>query len=127
MSCAVEGHDWEKSYKAKFHIEGLKQKGMYMLSVESRVDRTYPCKDLWLVVETKNRGELLTDTVTMDIVDADGIMKGKGLNILEYALPVRSMSLASTDTLDICVSHIMTHRPLPGVHDVGILLAPMSE
>lgn len=123
--CAVDSQDWQKSYKARFHLEDLKLRGQYDLSVEARVAKQYLYKDLWLEVETKKNGEVQAlDTVCLDVVAASGEMDGSGRNILGYKKPVRSLAIVPTDTLDICVRHILTVTPVPGVHDVGILLVP---
>lgn len=126
--CAVDCLDWQPKYKARFHLTDFaKGKGRYALSVEARLSERYPCKDLWLVVETKRNGEALpNDTVRMSVVNSKGEMKGAGKSILGYTQTLHTMQLHSSDTLDVCIRHIMTVHPLPGVHDVGFLLEPVE-
>jgi len=128
--CAVDSQDWQKQYKGKLHIEDIKEKGTYQLKAEVRIDKQYLYKDLWLEIETHIRTEkslndtCYKDTVCIDIIKQNGEMSGTGRNIMEYKTPVREMSLAPSDTLDICMRHILTTKPVPGVHDIGILLIP---
>ncbi len=127
--CAVDSQDWQKAYKARFHIEPLKTKSEYNLRAEVRVDKRFPYKDLWMVVETKISNDsaqiVYNDTVCVDIIKDNGDMNGDGRNILEYKTAVRCLPLTTKDTLDICVRHIQSVTPVPGVHDVGIMLAPI--
>lgn len=125
--CAVEAQDWQQKYKARFHITDIKQTHVYQLTAEARIDKQYDFQDLWLVVETRNtNGESIADTICIETVKENGNLDGTGRNILEYQKDVRTLQLKETDTLDICIKHIMQAHPLVGVHDVGIKLEPKN-
>lgn len=92
------------------------------------MDRTYPFRELWLVVESKANGVILSnDTVCVDAVEKDNELTDNASKIHEYSVEVKSFHLTPNDTLDLCVRHIMTHHHVPGVHDVGIKLEPVRR
>ena len=124
-SCAVESKGWENGVKPAFLVTDLAREGKYALSVEARLGRDYPYKDLWLAVETRMNGEVLADdTVCLTVVNDRGEMPGTGRNLLEYAKGVRTLEATPMDTLDFCIRHVMSEKSIPGVHDVGIKLVP---
>lgn len=126
--CAVDCQDWDKAYKARFHIDPFGVESEYNLRAEVRTDRRYLYKDLWLVYETKVSHDstlVYNDTICMEMIDKNEEMDGDGQNILTYKAAVRCLPLSPTDTVDICIRHIMSHTPLPGVHDVGFQLSPI--
>lgn len=124
-SCVVECKGWEDAVKPSFHVVDLAREGRYAFSVEARLGRDYPYKDLWLAVETRMNGEILADdTVCLMVVNDKGEMPGTGRNLLEYAKGIRTLEASPMDTLDFCIRHIMSGKTIPGVHDVGIKLVP---
>lgn len=121
--CAVESHDWQDKYKARFHITEIDKAGRYEMTAEARLDKSYCYKDLWMVVETKGNGtEPIYDTICIETTDRNGDLDGSGRSILEYQVPLRTLQLKPGDTLDICMKHIMKVQPLSGVHDIGLKL-----
>lgn len=126
--CAVDSQNWHPSYKARFHITDIKEKGNYQMTAEVRLDKHYPYRELWLVVETEtSRGAHYSDTLCMDVVGEAGQLDGEGRNIMTYTAPVRKIPLQETDTVDICIHHCLSNASVPGVHDVGFLLEPSTS
>lgn len=126
-SCAVESQGWQHGYKARFQVTDLSGEGKFRLSVEARLDKAYPYKDLWLAVETRFNGDVLADdTVCLKVVDDRGEMPGTGRNLLEYAQAVRVLEASPMDTIDFCVRHVMSDKTISSVHDVGIKVMPVE-
>ncbi len=66
-----------------------------------------------------------TDTIYMQVYDAYGAMKGKGLQLISYTAPL-PLYPVDADTLRITLRHIMSADTLMGVADVSLKIDKTS-
>ena len=56
----------------------------------------------------------------LDIYDEEGRAIGKGVNLRQYVIAVRQLSLKAGDSLSVSIKHHMQQSSISGVADVGI-------
>ena len=120
----VDIDGWERSDTLWFYAGGLTE-GSYNEQVGLRINGNYPFKDLSLVVEQRllsTQAIIKCDTLSLAITDDDGFFKGEGLSLLQYETDLGTISLPTSDTLQVAIIHNMKREVMPGIADVGITL-----
>ena len=51
-----------------------------------------------------------------------GFFQGEGLSLLQYETGLGTISLTTSDTLQVAIIHNMKREVMPGIADVGITL-----
>ena len=120
----VDIDGWERSDTLWFYAGGLTE-GCYNEQVGLRINGNYPFKDLSLVVEQRllsTQTIIKCDTLNLAITDDDGFFQGEGLSLLQYETSLGTISLPTSDTLQVAIIHNMKREVMPGIADVGITL-----
>ena len=131
---SVDGRMWNKDENYDFVYDGksaTRECDGYLLSVEARTDASYGYKDLVVRVETFDgeAGALLsTDTLYCAVYADDGRREGATAGML-YQVSSGEVLLpkGESDTLVMCLSHIMESDVLRGVSDIGVRLCSSSR
>lgn len=115
---------WEKNDALVFEVDTLKVGGTHSMVLGMRISDAYPFRNLHMVVEQTiyPSHQVITDTVTCNVVDRRGTMLGHGVSLYQYDLPIRKRTYNNGDSLHIKVRHNMKREILPGIADVGITL-----
>jgi len=132
---------WEKEDTVTFALSPAKAAAVCLPSVGLRIDRTYPLSNLSLIVRQtltptgQTAGDSLppaertrTDTLSLNLTDARGLLSGQGINFLEYDLPLpHALSISTGDSLTVRIVHDMRRDLLPGVTDLGLVLRKQNR
>lgn len=124
---------WERTDTLYFHVSPAKAAAVLHEEVELRINSQYPFMGLCLVVEQTVHHPQLTahhspvattriDTLNCSLIDSDGLVKGKGINYVQYHFHLTDLSVSEGDSLAIAVHHNMKREILPGFVDLGIKL-----
>ncbi len=120
---------WETGETLTFDIDSLRCEGNYLLSLGVRTSaaRKFPYKQLILEVRQNWHEPLMsrTDTLTFDIATHTS-RERSGISISRYEQPCTTLPLPQGARGTITVRHLMRHNFLPGISEVGILLAPVE-
>lgn len=113
---------WEKNDTLVFSVPSMTAAGSYDTNLGLRITEGYPFTAVSLIVEQRvlPSDEVFTDTLNCVLVGKDGNMSGQGVSYHQYIFPVRTLSLADGDSLQISVRHDMKREILPGISDLGI-------
>ena len=117
----LDSDGWDSRDSITF-TAGVSDSGVYQLVLGLRANNTFPFTQLTLVAHCHSAVSHVdrTDTITLNITDNEGNMKGKGTTFFHYDALLPNMILFDQDTLSVTVAHVMTRRLLPGVTDVGL-------
>lgn len=115
---------WEKNEPLTFDVDSVNKDGTYSMFLGMRISDAYPFRNLHMVVEQTiyPSKQVITDTVTCNVVDKRGTMLGHGVSLYQYDMPIRKLNYHAGDSLHIKVMHNMKREILPGIADVGITL-----
>ena len=121
----VSSPGWDKSDTLHFDVQPLTEDGCYEVMTELRTDKTYPFQKLTLVVTQKiyPSGQIIRDVLDCKLVRKEGVIEGDGISSFQYQFHVRYLNLHKGDSLHICVAHNMKREIMPGILDVGVLVA----
>lgn len=116
---------WEKSDTLYFNTPRMNQKGRYRIELGLRTTGDYPFTSLTLSIEqcvfpansTKNY------SIKCQLMEENGITKGQGVSVYQFAFPVADVDLNEDDSVQIRIRHDMKREILPGISDVGIKLS----
>ena len=116
---------WEKNDTLLFNIPRMTKAGIYKAELGLRINGDYPFMNLTLIVsQTIYPGhKIKADTLNCHLISANGMPKGQGLNTYQYNFPLPDTSLNQGDSLCVSIKHDMKREILPGVSDVGFMLA----
>lgn len=122
-STPVEG--WEMGEDLLFDVGRVMEDGTYETAIGIRTTLDYPYTSLTLIVEQDVRPGLrkYVDTVSVELMDHDGTVLGKGVSAFQYVIPYRRLQLNKDDSLHVAVSHCMAREMLPGILDVGLIVS----
>lgn len=117
---SIEG--WAHNDTLTFDTEPVADAATYSVEAAARVSDAYPYANLALVVRRQAGpdGTLLTDTIHIDVTDANGYPMGSGINHYLHTVRLTDMKLQAGDSLHAEVNHLMSDRQLPGITDVGL-------
>ena len=115
---------WERNDTLPFNIVPLADDGTYALDLGLRTSAGYPFRSVTLIVEQKVLPRNITtcDTVTCELTDDKGKVRGNGISNYQYVFHVSDRHYHKGDSLHISVRHDMKREILPGITDVGITL-----
>ena len=119
---AKEG--WNREDTSHFDIP-LKEQGLYDITLSVRATNLYPYTQLKLIVRHNDKTRILpvkTDTITLDITDAEGNMLGNGTSVHQYTVRLLPVPITAADTLSLNVAHIMRKQTLPGITEIGLTI-----
>ena len=116
---------WEKSDTLYFNTPRMSKKGRYRIELGLRTTGDYPFTSLTLNIEqcvypaksTKNY------SIKCQLMDENGITRGQGVSVYQFAFPVADTDLNEGDSVQISIRHDMKREILPGIADVGIKLS----
>lgn len=124
----INSERWDTNDTVSFEMPGSSKNIRYQLNIQTRIDRNYHFKNLWLCVEQEygdSITKLITDTIEMRLTDDEGNFTGKGRYLLEYLTNVREVDVYENEKAKIRIHHIMS-QPVSGIHDIGIQLTPLQ-
>ena len=116
---------WEKSDTLYFDTPRMNEKGRYRIELGLRTTGDYPFTSLTLSIEqcvfpaksTKNY------SIKCQLMEENGIIKGQGVSVYQFAFPVADIDLNEGDSVQIRIRHDMKREILPGIANVGIKLS----
>lgn len=113
---------WQKEDTLFYNVPKMRQGGRYREELSLRGNGFYPFKTLEVIVEqcVLPRGEVLRDTVPIEMMDRRGNIQGRGMSVYNYSQPLRVIDLSARDSLIIKIRHNMKRELLPGISDIGI-------
>lgn len=121
-STPLEG--WETNNMIRFEVGPIDASGDYESFVGLRTTTDYPFMGLTLIVEQtvwpSNRKS--SDTISVELVNRNGEVLGKGISTFQYVSPVRILHLDEGDSLKVSIRHYMAQKTLPGILDVGLIV-----
>ena len=95
-----------------------------------RTDASFPYQSLSLVVDqwiihtkTHAPGRFKSDTISIDIYDRQGRAEGRGVNLMQYVYPLKSVKLQQGDSIALRIHHHMKNKSIVGVANVGFKLS----
>lgn len=117
----LESDGWDCRDSITF-TANVSDSAVYQLNLGLRANNSFPFTQLTLVAHCYSAVSHVdrTDTITLNITDSEGNMKGKGTTVFHYDALLPDMLLFAQDTLYVTVSHVMTRHLLPGITDVGL-------
>lgn len=115
---------WEKNDHLFFQTSPFAVEGRYREVVGLRINSSYPFRGLTLIVEqhVEPSGLRRTDTLWCKLIDANGVVQGKGISYFQYNFHLCDIPLHKGDSLHVELRHNMKREMLPGISDVGISL-----
>lgn len=125
---------WEKNDSLFFEIPRVAAAGTYRTNLGLRINGSYPFMGLTLIVEQtvyprKSKvnepvdrliRKSYTDTLTCNLIDTNGRVRGKGVSSYQYHFHITNLQLNAGDSVHVCVRHDMKQEILPGISDIGI-------
>lgn len=119
---------WEKNDTLVYEIPKLKNSGNYQLGVSLRINNNFPFQSLTLIVEQMVFPQHLqyTDTIKCNLIDNNGIAKGRGISFFQYDFEVAKRTFQKGDSVHINVRHDMKREIMPGVCNVGINIRKLT-
>lgn len=125
--CHIENGKWHRDSTLVFAIDSLdlSSGNMYDATVELTINRGYPYRDLWIVVNQNLTDSIShADTIRYLLADQHGKWMGSGVGGLnQYSFPY--LSFAPRDSVynyRLTIHHAMEDEVLRGVEKVGIKL-----
>ena len=121
----ISSPGWDKSDTLHFDVQPIAEDGCYELMTELRTDKNYPFQKLTLVVTQKiyPSGQILRNVLDCRLVSKEGVIEGDGISSFQYQFHVRYLNLNRGDSVHVCVTHNMKREIMPGITDVGVLIA----
>lgn len=120
----ADSKGWEKNEALEFTVDSLTESGNYAMTLALRVNDSYPFQNLHIVVDQTiyPSRQTVNDTITCYVTNRRGIMRGYGVSLYQYELPLRKRFYMHGDSIQIRVRHNMKREILPGIADVGIVM-----
>lgn len=118
---------WDSSDTILFNTDTLRQGGRYSFTCGIRTRRSYPYRDIVMMVDRKvYRDSLLVlhklEKVTCPIINVDGDMTGEGIASKNHEQKLKDFYMQTGDSIVISINHQMTRKSLSGIVDVGIIM-----
>ena len=131
--CTIGEEGWCTEDTLAFDIDSIKTDGYYetMLCLRTSAGNACPYTDISLLVSCHwQTGSALvsrSDTLKCVFTTDNGDVRGTGVSLYQYNLPMDTLYLPAHSRGRIVVGHIMRRSPLPGIHDVGIKVRKLSD
>lgn len=111
----IDDHKWNRTDTLVFALDSAIYEGCkYELSIGIRHLDSYPYRDIWLTLNN--------DTLHFYLANEEGYWKGEGIGDLRHITYTIDTESQYNVVPKLRITHIMKHNPLPGIHDIGILL-----
>ena len=124
---SVNVHGWSRDSVLQYHVCAVKEKGYYVEEIGVRTNVEYPFQQLSLVVDqtiistTREHGNIhLSDTMTINVYDQMGRVQGRGVNLKQMMVPLKSIPLEVNDSISMTIRHNMRRFDVNGIADVGL-------
>ena len=116
---------WEKSDTLYFYTPRMNQNGRYRIELGLRTTGDYPFTSLTLSIEQRifPAKTIKNYSIKCQLMEENGITKGQGVSVYQFAFPVADVDLNEGDSVQISIRHDMKREILPGISDVGIKLS----
>lgn len=116
---------WERNDTLVFNVPPVDAAGKYVSRMGMRINGAYPFMGLTVIVEqtVMPSRRTVVDTITCDLINADGTPRGRGVGYYQYSFPVTVEHLDEGDSLHVTIRHNMRREILPGISDVGFQLS----
>lgn len=116
---------WDRSDTLVYDIAPMEQMGDYMEELGLRINGDYPFREICVIVEQTiiPSNVLRVDTLIINVMEVNGMPRGRGVNSFQYNAPIGSVRLAENDSLHVVVHHNMRRESLPGVSEVGLKIS----
>lgn len=118
---------WQRDSVLHYHVPAVEENGYYVEEIGVRACKQYPFRQLSLVVDQKvistndsHSNIFKTDTLTFDIFDEMGKIKGKGVNLYQIVIPFKSLKLQKGDSISMDIHHNLSRFSVNGISDVGL-------
>ena len=113
---------WQKNEKLHFQIPPVDNPGNYRQYIGIRFTDYYPFQTLSLIVKQTiyPQNKTFSDTISYEVIDEQGRLIGKGLNISQFETPIKTLSLKQGDSIAITIQHHMRRNLIQGISDIGI-------
>ena len=118
---------WERDSVLHYHVPAVKEGGFYAEEIGVRTSKSYPFKQLSLVIDQKiistndsHANVVNSDTIVFDIYDNDGNLRGKGIDLYQLVVPFKGVRLQEGDSIEMVVRHNMRRIAIEGIADVGL-------
>ncbi|MBQ2403253.1 MAG: gliding motility lipoprotein GldH [Prevotella sp.] len=120
---------WGKNEVMEYTVDSINETATYQMALGLRINDTYPFQNLNIFVsQTIYPGNITyTDTVTCRVTDRQGKMKGSGVSLYQYLLPITTHTYEKGDSIRVRVIHNMKREVLPGIADVGIKITKQQK
>ena len=125
FSTNIQG--WERDSVLHYHVPAVRVGGYFVEEIGVRPSAKYPFKQLSLVVNQKiistnnSHSDLFkTDTLTLDVYDAEGRLQGKGVDLRQLVTPLKGLRLQAGDSISLSIRHNMRRYAIEGISDVGL-------
>lgn len=127
---------WDKVDMLSYDVPALPDSGFYSTTLGLRINGYYPYQKLTLIVEqtvihdakvSKSSPVTFTDTLNCTLFDRKGEVKGQGVSYYQYHFRISERHLAMGDSLHVTVHHDMQREIMPGIADIGIIVARTKE
>ena len=125
---SIDTEGWERSDSMSF-VACIREDGTYAEEVGIRSTRIYPFMNIAVIVnqEALPSGARHTDTLHVNLTDADGHADGEGVSYRQVCVPAATIRLQAGDSLRVSIRHYMHKENLPGITDVGFRLKRVEE
>ncbi|MBR0116832.1 MAG: gliding motility lipoprotein GldH [Prevotella sp.] len=124
---AIDLDGWDRIDFQEYEVKALEEDGYYVEEIGVRTSTAYPFQSLNLIVKqdiistTKSHpNRFRCDTLRIDIYDSWGKPKGKGVDLYQHMIPLKTLPLKAGDSLSVRIAHGMKVFSVKGVSDVGL-------
>ena len=118
---------WDRAEVFEHNVSPVSNGGYYVEEVGIRADASFLYRSVSLVIDqrivhtkTQVPSDFKSDTVSIDIYDQQGKALGRGVNLLQYTFPFRSVRLQQGDSISLRIHHNMKNKSISGIANVGL-------
>ena len=117
--------EWNRNDPAVFNVNIEDNSQPYDVSIELRNNNYYSFSNIWLFIDCKAPGgNSRTDTIEVDLADANGKWYGEGLSLYSLSIPHEtSVLFPDTGIYRYSISQGMQENPLKGISDIGLKIS----
>lgn len=119
---AVSISGWANTDTLTFTTDSLDNSSGCQATLHVRYTDLYPYRQIALVVKQRvtPAGTSRTDTMTLELTDAEGHTNSQGSIHHDMAIDIPTLPMGKGDAMTVSVAHHMHQSLLPGITDVGI-------
>lgn len=123
---SLRNSEWSRYETLHFDVAMTDTLCAYDVRLTIRNTNDYPYRNLWLFIEKENpRGEMMRDTLNVELADLYGKWHGKGLSLYALSLPYEEQTLfPDSGVYRYSIRQGMQSDRLTGISDVGLQVVP---